>query len=335
MPQGPRLIKEPGRRNWYIRVTERGTTRRVSTHTPYREAAEEFLSNFKAALESPAGKTIGEILDARVKARSPYVARPEALREHATALKRYWGNKYPEQVEDHVRLCKNNRRQLEELRAALKLAEKRGWIEKTPHVELPPKSSPRDKFLTQEQGVNLLRSAHRPHIKLFILVAMTTGARKGAVLDLTWDRVDMDGGVIDFHNPKKFITNKKRSVVPVTRELITALREAHLMATTDYVIEWNGKPLKSIKTAFRKTAQRAGVPWCSPHVLKHTAITWLAQKGWGIGEISEFTETSFETVKRVYRHGRPENLVKQAEDLGSFLYTPCTLEEVGGNGKTL
>ena len=107
------------------------------------------------------------------------------------------------------------------------------------------------------------------------------------------------------------------------------------MATTDHVIEWNGKPLKSIKTAFKKTAQRAGVPWCSPHVLKHTAITWLAQKGWGIEEISEFTETSFETVKRVYRHGRPENLVKQAEDLGSFLYTPCTLEEVGGNGKTL
>ena len=172
MPQGPRLIKEPGRRNWYVRITERGTTRRISTHTPDREAAEEFLSNFRAALESPAGKTIGELLDARVRARSPYVARPEALRDHAMALKRYWGNKYPEQVEDHVRLCKNNRRQLEELRAALKLAEKRGWIEKAPHVELPPRPSPRDKFLTQEQGINLLRAAHRPHIKLFILIAM-------------------------------------------------------------------------------------------------------------------------------------------------------------------
>ena len=58
----------------------------------------------------------------------------------------------------------------------------------------------------------MLRSAHRPHIKLFIIIAMTTGARKGAVLDLTWDRVDMDGGVIDFHNPEMFITKKKRSV---------------------------------------------------------------------------------------------------------------------------
>ena len=233
-----------------------------------------------------------------------------------------------------MRLCKNNRRQLEELRAALKLAEKRGWIDKAPRVELPPKSSPRDKFLTQEQGQSLLRSAHRPHIKLFILIAMTTGARKGAVLDLTWDRVDMDGGVIDFHNPDKFIPNKKRAVVPITRALITALREAHLMATTDNVIEWNGKPVTSIKTAFKNTADRAGVPWCSPHVLKHTAITWLAKKGWGIEEISEFTETSFETVKRVYHHGRPENLAKQAEDLSQLIIPQVQLLNFKENKKT-
>lgn len=331
MPKNPRLTRRPGRRNWYIRVTESGTTRHLSTHTPELEIAEDFLSNFKAALESPAGKTIGELLDARVNARSPYVAHPEVLREHATALKRYWGNKYPEQVEDHVGLCKNNRRQLEELRAALKLAEKRGWIDKAPRVELPPKSSPRDKFLTQEQGQKLLRSAHIPHIKLFIMIAMTTGARKGAILDLTWDRVNTDEGVIDFHNPDKFITNKKRAVVPMTRELITALREAHLMATTDYVIEWKGKPVKSIKTAFQKTADRAGVPWCSPHVLKHTAITWLAKKGSSIEQIAEFTETSYETVKRVYRHGRPETLVQQAEDLGSILFPLGTLEEIAKN----
>ena len=67
------------------------------------------------------------------------------------ALKKYWEHKYPEQVEDHLTLCGNNRRQLEELRAALKLAEKRKWIETAPHVELPPKSQPRDKFLTYVQ----------------------------------------------------------------------------------------------------------------------------------------------------------------------------------------
>ena len=89
------------------------------------------------------------------------------------------------------------------------------------------------------------------------------------------------------------------------------------MATTTSVIEWNGKPVKSIKTAFQKTADRA--PWCSPHVLKHTAITWLAKKGWSNKKIAEFTETSTETVRRVYRHGSPEKLVKQADDLDDMV----------------
>ena len=162
-------------------------------------------------------------------------------------------------------------------------------------------------------------AAHRPHIKLFILIGMTTGARRGAILDLAWTRVNLDEGVIDFHYPNKFISKKRRSVVPIRQNLITALREAKSMATTTSVIEWSGKPVKSIKTAFQKIADRAGLPWCSPHVFKHTAITWLAKKGWSIEEIAEFTETSTETVRRVYRHGSPEKLVKQVDDLDEML----------------
>ena len=165
----------------------------------------------------------------------------------------------------------------------------------------------------------LLHAAHRPHIKLFILIGMTTSARRGAILDLAWTRVNLDEGVIDFHNPNKFITKKRRSVVPIRQKLITALREAKSMATTTSFIEWNGKPVKSIKTAFQKTTDRAGLPWCSPHVLKHTAITWLAKKGWFIEEIAEFTETSTETARRVYRHGSSETLVKQADDLDDMV----------------
>ncbi len=125
----------------------------------------------------------------------------------------------------------------------------------------------------------LLHAAHRPHIKLFILIGMTTGARQDAILDLAWIWVNLDEGVIDFHNPNKFITKKRRSVVPIRQKLITALREVKSMAIATSVIEWNGKPLKSIKTAFQNTADRAGLPWCSPHVLKHAAITWLVKKG--------------------------------------------------------
>ena len=160
MSKGPRLVQRGGRWNWYIRITEGGKTCHIPTRTSDVEEANEFLNNYEAGLEAPASRTIGELLNARVKARSPYVERPEALVEHATALKKYWEQKYPEQVEDHLTFCGNNRRQLEELRAALKLAEKRKWIEKAPHVELPPKSQPKDKFWLTSRG----RCFHTPHI---------------------------------------------------------------------------------------------------------------------------------------------------------------------------
>ena len=69
-----------------------------------------------------------------------------------------------------------------------------------------------------------LHAAHGSHIKFFILIGMTTGERRGAIPDLAWTRVKLDEGVIDFHYPIKFITKKRRSVVPIRQKLITALR---------------------------------------------------------------------------------------------------------------
>ena len=150
---------------------------------------------------------------------------------------------------------------------------------------------------------------------------LMTGARVGAVLDLTWDRVDFERGTLDFHNPEKPVTKKRRSVVPMNDTVKAALRDARQFATKcGFVIEWNGKPVGSIKTAFKKAAVRAGVPWCSPHVLKHTVISFLAEAGWPVDKIADFTETTAATVRRAYRHTRPENLTGQADTLEAVLY---------------
>ncbi|WP_167309522.1 hypothetical protein [Brevundimonas naejangsanensis] len=45
------------------------------------------------------------------------------------------------------------------------------------------------------------RSAPRTkHLLLFTRLALYTGARSGAILGLTWDRVDLERGVIDYRN---------------------------------------------------------------------------------------------------------------------------------------
>ena len=158
------------------------------------------------------------------------------------------------------------------------------------------------------------------HIRLFIRIALTTGARRGAILGLTWNRVDLQRGRIDFQDPEKVITKKRRTATPIDDQLIAALKATRQIARTDHVLEYRGKPVTKISTGFRLTTERAGLPWCSPHVLKHTAISWLAEAGFTIDQISDMTATDPNTVRRIYRKFSPDYLQDLAKTLADNIF---------------
>ncbi len=61
----------------------------------------------------------------------------------------------------------------------------------------PPKPAPKDRYLTRAEIDQLLAAPAEPHIRLAILLMLSTAARVTAILELTWDRVDLDRGQID------------------------------------------------------------------------------------------------------------------------------------------
>ena len=66
-----------------------------------------------------------------------------------------------------------------------------------------------------DQGrVLILREAVAPvpHLALFVELAIATGGRKSAICELTWDRVDFDGRLIDLGKAASKI--KGRATVP-------------------------------------------------------------------------------------------------------------------------
>ena len=84
-----------------------------------------------------------------------------------------------------------------------------------------------------------------------------------------------------------------------------ALAEAARGALTDHVIEWDSKPVKSIKKAIRMAAKRSGVP-CSPHVFRHAAGVWMAQADVPMQKISQFLgHTSTRVTERTYARYSP------------------------------
>jgi len=121
------------------------------------------------------------------------------------------------------------------------------------------------------------------------------------------------------NDPLKTITKKRRSTVPITVQTASLLKEAQAYAETGYVIEYMGKPLQDMKRTFNSAVAKAGLKKVTPHVLKHTAISWLSQGSHSIEKISEITATHPNTVRRIYRKFAPEFLQDEAEYLGKCL----------------
>ena len=151
----------------------------------------------------------------------------------------------------------------------------------------------------------MLEHVDTPHVRLFIILAITTGARMGAILELRWDQVDFKHRTINFNQVGREQSNKRRPEVPLNSRAYAALEEAAQGALTDFVIEWDGQALKSIKKAIRMAAKRSGVP-CSPHVFRHTAGVWMAQADVPMQKISQFLgHTSTRVTERTYARYSP------------------------------
>lgn len=201
-------------------------------------------------------------------------------------------------------------RELVVLRAAINWAHANNRLTTAPKIEGGTERPPRDRWLTVSEAAALLRAARKspPHILLFTALALYTGARHAAIVELTWDRVDLRAGTIRYLPAGRAQTAKQRPTVPIPRPLLILLRAARRTARNPYVVTWRNRPVESCRTGFRTAAARAGLPGVTPHVLRHTAGTWMAQRGVDTWQISGFLGHTESRTTALYKHHSPEYL---------------------------
>lgn len=201
------------------------------------------------------------------------------------------------------------------LRASMLWAQKSGLIPQAPRIELPQTPPPRERYLSRDEVDKLISAAIDPHIRLAMLLMLTTAGRIGALLELKWSRVNLETRTI------KLATNdigprKGRATVPINDTLIAALSEAQIGSLSGYVIEWGGRPVKSIKTGFNAAVSRAGIEHCTPHDLRRTAGRFMAEAGVPIDEIAQYLGHSNPNITRsTYGKFSPDHLRKAASAL--------------------
>ncbi|WP_244571077.1 site-specific integrase [Mesorhizobium carmichaelinearum] len=266
------------------------------------------------------------------------------------------------------------RRQLEDLRSALNNYHREGYITSTPAIVLPPKSASRDRWLTRDEAAALIRAAWRMrqswkgqpsdrrtgrHVARFILVALYTGTRSAAICGAAVrptdgaGHVDLERGVFYRRATGRLETKKRQPPVRLPDRLLAHVRRWSVtpleiktkgrgkssnigrMIAHDYVVEWNGKPVQSIKKAFRSVVEAARLGWyddvasqdgttkrvfrtdVTPHIFRHTAATWLMQQGADPWAAAGFLGMTVEVLIQTYGHHHPDFQADAAEAIVS------------------
>lgn len=328
---------------YYVRWWQDGRWQRISTGTADLVAAKRYLAQFEAGYGTPAPiarPTINQVLDVYLADRKPRVAAYATLELACKALRRHLGDLEPQHItRERSRLYARQRRaegyevgpeakrrrkpvkdgtiirELVTLRAALRNQGGEAAAA-ADMIETPRTPQPRDRWLTREEAAKLLEAAKLPHVKLFVALALYTAARRGAILALPWQAVDLAGRTIDLG---RGVGNKRRAVVPIAAPLLELLTEAKQGRTGPLVIEHAGEGVKSIRTGFTAAANRAGLAGVTPHVLRHTAATWMAIAGIPLQEIARFLGNSLAMVEKVYAKHSPDYLRRAADALTGTL----------------
>jgi integrase len=293
--------------------------RQLSTRTRDKRQADAFLANFIAgqADPQPDAPTVGKILAGYETDKLPKIRSTGSLTYAAAALHARLGDLKPEHltpatIERYARergaKAGTILREIGVLRAALKWAHARRWIAGVPTIKNPVQAPPpRGRWLTREEAGRLLAGCREPHIRLFVILGLTTAARTGAILALTWAQVDLERAVADYGTGHG---NKRRSLVPLNPDALRALRAARELACSDNVIEFRGRPVETIKNGFQAACDRAELTDVTPHILRHTAATWMVMDGVPLAEVARVLGDSEAMVEKVYAKHTPGYLAR-------------------------
>ena len=334
--RGAYLRFNPERGVFYIQWSEGGSVRKRSTGTADGREAETLLSDFirdRNAAQRPSGPRdpgefpITEALDLYGTLHAPTTAAPERIAYAMIPLIEFWGERPVGDVTKETcrayarwrkRAAGTMRRELTTLRAAFNFAHSEGRLTRVPHVELPEKPDGKDRWLTKSEAARLLNAARtaradtRLYLPLFVMLALYTGARKGAILSLRWHQVDLENRRIDFAPIGQRRTTKRRvRGQPIPARLFTMLRLARLRGSDlGHVIHDSGRPIKDIGDgsggSFGRACKRAGLSDVTPHTLRHTCGTWMAQRGVALHDIGGWLGHTDSRTTELYAHHHPD-----------------------------
>ncbi len=198
-------------------------------------------------------------------------------------------------------------RYLAALSHALTIAVKEwGWLDDFPMRKVRKLREPRGRvrFLSDDERPRLLEAcqAHSSALYSIVVLALSTGARQGEILNLTWRDIDLARGMIILEQTK----NNERRSIPLQGLALELVKDMSKVKRidTDLLFPSRKDPSKplNVHSIWRATVKRAGIEAFRFHDLRHSCASYLAMNGASLAEIADVLgHKTLQMVKR-YSH---------------------------------
>jgi integrase len=213
-------------------------------------------------------------------------------------------------------------------------------------VDGPGRRSAEVKTWESEDLRTFIEHVRDDRLQACFLLAATTGMRRGELLGLRWEDVDLTAGVatvrqtvvlirgrIAFSEPK---TERSRRRIPLDSVTIRALK-AHRSRQGEERLRWgtlwqdtglvftreDGSPIDPnwLSRRFSRQVKSAGLPVIRFHALRHTWATLSLKAGvelWAVADLAGHSNVS--VTDRFYRHAIPSKLREASEKVAGIIF---------------
>lgn len=156
----------------------------------------------------------------------------------------------------------------------------------------------------EERLLQACRNARNPYLLPIVQLALETAMRRGELLNLKWEHIDLDSKIAFLPDTK----NGESRTVPLSSIAVSVLRK---LPRSKHPNVFRGMTAEAIKRSYMRALRRAEIEGLRFHDLRHEATTRLFEKGLNIMEVASITGHKDLAMLRRHTHLKAEDLAKK------------------------
>jgi integrase len=191
-----------------------------------------------------------------------------------------------------------------------------GVFKRVMKVKQLEENNRRLRYLSKEECQALI-SVCDSHLRPIVITALNTGCRKGEILGLKWDQVDLKHGFILLDITK----NGERRELPINGTLRTTLEALprRLDGGDVFFDPRTGERYQDIKRSFPTACKKAGIRDFRFHDLRHCFASHLVMAGIDLTTVSRLLGHKSLAMTLRYSHLSPQHMTRAVDVLDNVL----------------